>query len=96
MGVDTVGWSKTGVGFSALKEMVGRVRISHPSPPIPSQARREGTRRGTPLEHYKRCLSTARKAPLLFDLPWVKYNYKAETETDGQITAEEKDFIKAV
>lgn len=65
-------------------------------PPFPSQSWREGTRRGTPLEHYEHCLSTNKKPPFFPDLLWVKYNYKAEVETDGQITAEEKDFIKAV
>lgn len=48
MGIDTVGWSKIRFSWSALKEMVGKMRISHAAPPIPSQARREGTHRGTP------------------------------------------------
>lgn len=29
MGVDTEGWSNTGVSFSALKEAVGRMRMRH-------------------------------------------------------------------
>lgn len=95
MGIDRVGWSKTGVGFSAPKEMVGRMRISHASAPSPS-----GTEGRYPQRWPLRALQTlsvnSQKAPLLFDLPWVKYNYKAEVETDGEITAEEKDFVKAV
>lgn len=48
--------------------------------------------------HSLRALQTQsvnnQKVPLLLTCP--ESNYKAEMETDGQKTAEEKDFIKAV